>query len=118
MEENNKLITHHNKWIWGETWNLVYGGGIGIVQVAFADDESDVEVRGLSVLPEYRGQGIGRLLMAEIEKLQYPRKPDLFKVWVEKESVGLIGWYEDLGYKNLGETCGDGYAEMIKAPET
>ena len=113
MEENNKLITHHNKWYWGETWNLIYEGGIGIVQAAFSyDDDDEIEIRCLSVLPEYRERGIGKSLMLEAENIEYPKKPKIFKVWVEENNTILMDWYESLGYWCIGSD--DGYNEMIK----
>lgn len=63
--------------------------------------ETDVQLRGMAVLPELQGKGIGRLLVAEAEKCV--RDMDMSTLWMNARLVA-VPFYEACGYQKQGET--------------
>ena len=64
-------------------------------------NETDVQLRGMAVLPELQGKGIGRLLVAEAEKCV--RNMDMSTLWMNARLVA-VPFYEACGYQKQGET--------------
>ena len=64
-------------------------------------NETDVQLRGMAVLPELQGKGIGRLLVAEAEKCV--RDMDMSTLWMNARLVA-VPFYEACGYQKQGET--------------
>ena len=58
------------------------------------------ELQAIYVLPEYQGQGLGRALWQEIEKILDPKK-DTF-VHVVSYNKKAISFYQKLGFKIVG----------------
>jgi GNAT superfamily N-acetyltransferase len=58
-------------------------------------------VQHLWVTPPQRGQGIGRLLMAEAERTA--RERGAHSAWLDTYSFQAPGFYEKLGYRQFGE---------------
>ncbi len=72
----------------------------GYVGAQTAGGESDI--MNLAVAPEYRRQGIGRLLMQEMEQALGERKPEAVSLEVRVSNTPAIALYESLGYRQVG----------------
>jgi ribosomal-protein-alanine N-acetyltransferase len=64
-------------------------------------NETDVQLRGMAVLSELQGKGIGRLLVAEAEKCV--RDMGISTLWMNARLVA-VPFYEACGYQKQGET--------------
>lgn len=62
---------------------------------------NDVQLRGMAVLPELQGKGIGMLLVAEAEKCV--RDMDMSTLWMNAR-LDAVPFYETCGYQKQGET--------------
>ena len=60
-------------------------------------DGGSVMVRRLAVLPAWRGRGIARALMLELERA-YP-DTNRFELFTGAGAIGPLGLYESLGYR-------------------
>jgi GNAT superfamily N-acetyltransferase len=63
-------------------------------------DKEVVRLRAMAVSPEYQGTGIGRLLVAEAERVA--RKEGFLRIILHARVV-VSGFYEKLGYLSYGE---------------
>ena len=90
---------HRNEWIWGKTWVIICDDGSGIIRVS-QDPEEGVVLSGLSVLPDYRGKGIGASLVREAERIVKEEigEGEDITLSVESWNKELISWYERLGF--------------------
>lgn len=64
-------------------------------------DDSDVyyaEVSELSILPEYRNQGIGSALLQHAETYAYEQAASSFRVRVDARNQGALRLYKRLGF--------------------
>jgi ribosomal protein S18 acetylase RimI-like enzyme len=97
---------------------LVADDGEVIAGMAFAksaDDGKTVLLSQLYVLPAKQGQGIGGLLLDEVESCF----PDADKVRLEVEEANsrAVRFYNEQGFAKVGETsnCGDGQSGLAAA---
>lgn len=107
----DKLVIHRNKWFWGSSEYVIYGGGKGIVCIQFQDDFPDIAtLSGLSVLPSSRTMGIGGGLLefAEEEARKNGRKH--IELGAEKGSW-MVSWYQRHGYRIIETYSEDEYAD-------
>jgi ribosomal protein S18 acetylase RimI-like enzyme len=58
-------------------------------------------IKSICVSPQYRGKGVGALLMAYIEQRIFKKKPNIF-LCVSGFNHGAQIFYETLGYKVVG----------------
>ena len=65
------------------------------------DIEKHGKIGRVAVLPQYRGQGMGRVLMVALEAIA--QQAGLSQVWVNAQ-VSAQGFYEKQGYVAEGET--------------
>lgn len=65
------------------------------------DDPEAWQLRGMAVLPEHQGQGIGGALLAEGARLI--RQAGGSQVWAHARNTAL-GFYERQGWKVVGDT--------------
>ncbi len=63
--------------------------------------EGSYYIASLTVFPEFRGRGLGRLLMAEVEADARVRKFGQASLTVFAENKGALTLYEDLGYREI-----------------
>ena len=64
----------------------------------------NAEVYGVYIAPEYRGKGLGKMLMDEVEKLA--KEHGITRLWLDvvvtqKPAIGL---YRKLGFREIGRT--------------
>ncbi len=87
---------------------LVADNGDKIVGMAYGREEEPglVKLHQLYVLPEFHGQGVGELLLKEIEDSFFDAKH--FFLEVEEKNTRAIRFYEKHEYKNSGavDNCG------------
>jgi len=87
---------------------LVADNGEKIVGMAYGreDDPGTVKLQQLYVLPEFHGQGVGKLLLKEIEDSFFDAKQ--FVLEVEEKNNHAIGFYEKHDYVKSGtvDNCG------------
>jgi ribosomal protein S18 acetylase RimI-like enzyme len=74
-----------------------------------ADEDCDLHVRRVAVLPELRRQGIGAALMAWAEQEAVRRGANGVTVGVRVALPRNLAFYRALGYEVLGERRHDGY---------
>lgn len=101
---------------WGKDIGIYYtnekGNVIATGSLSLENEERQTEVHsfiyGVTVIEEYRGKGIGTLLIKELENisLEYGRN----SVQLETEAGATVSaWYESMGYEKLEEyTSGSG----------
>lgn len=58
-----------------------------------------IKINGLAVLPEYRRQGIGKMLMERVEKLAVERGVSLIELASGFQRTAAHEFYEHLGYQ-------------------
>jgi len=83
---------------------LFNGSIVGSVKARL--NENACFIGRLIVSPEYQGRGIGRQLMAEIER-RFPGV-EKYKLGTGKKSAKNIRFYQALGYTITGETEDNG----------
>jgi len=64
------------------------------------DIEKQGKIGRVAVLPEYRGQGIGKSIMDALETMA--RKANLSAIWLNAQ-ISAQSFYEQLGYVTSGE---------------
>ena len=64
--------------------------------------EAGYELGSLSVLPEYRHEGIGRLLLTDAMIRVAAGNVDKMKLSIVEENTILRKWYEDMGFTHTG----------------
>ena len=80
--------------------------------------ENAVEIRKMYILPAHRGQGLGKYLLAELEKSITARGYQ--QIWIETASVlkEAVGLYEKYGYQSAEgvetQRCDRVYVKNIK----
>ena len=73
---------------------------VGYYNLLSTDD--GYELGSLSVLPEYRHEGIGRALLTDAMIRAAAGDADKMKLSIVEENVILRKWYEDLGFTHTG----------------
>ncbi len=63
---------------------------------------------GISILEDYRGLGLGKILMLQLEKEAIKLGKTKIDLEVRKDNIGAIKLYEKVGYKHEGEVV-DGF---------
>ena len=94
------MLIHQNTWLWGRTETIVVKDGAGICSVSIDNDDYSVAwIHGLSVLPAFRRQGLGRQLL---ETAQYRAGIMGAKVIFLKADPDsfVADWYRREGFKN------------------
>lgn len=75
-------------------------GFVGHDQAPLAKDETEVETCALSVLPEYRNQGLGYKL--QLTRMQILHRMGVKIMWTEVDEDAYIDWYvRKFGYERL-----------------
>ena len=64
--------------------------------------EDGYELGSLSVLPEYRHEGIGRALLTDAMIRAAARNADKMELSIVEENTILRKWYEDMGFTHTG----------------
>ena len=80
---------------------------------------SEFEILHIAVLPEFRNQGLGRMILEELEK-QLKSTEKSVKIFLEASAVNkfAIKLYEKLGYKAYNERKNYYRSKSINAPNT
>lgn len=61
-----------------------------------------LRVNSLAVLPAYRGEGVGRLLMEHADDVARSRHCRYISLEADRRDQALVHWYERLGYQTIG----------------
>jgi ribosomal protein S18 acetylase RimI-like enzyme len=67
-------------------------------------DASRVHLVSMWVAPEHRGQGVGRLLVAQVHTWARARQAKALLLMVTSSNVGALRFYERLGFTPTGRT--------------
>ena len=95
----HKIVEHFNKWWWGNTFTLIAGEGLGIVEVQLDDNYPSIAfVKGLSVLESERQKGLGKELLDQCVILALREQKQFLQLSVNKENNWLVRWYKRLGF--------------------
>ena len=71
-----------------------------------AGDDSVAEVFGMYVTPEYRGRGIGRLLLRSLlDRLSALPRISTIRLGVTETQLPARGLYESMGFRIVGKTA-------------
>ena len=108
------MLIHQNTWLWGRTETIVAQEGAGICSVSIDNDDYSVAwIHNLSVLPAFRGQGLGRQLL----------RTALYRAGVMGANVVFLkadpnsfvaGWYFREGFRQEYAETDTGYLVMSK----
>ena len=60
-------------------------------------------ILSIAVLPEYRGRGIGKRMMSEVERILKEKGAEYVYLEVEEDNLVARRLYESLGYKEAGK---------------
>lgn len=110
---------HHNEWPWGKSVTIITQDGMGMVDMDFEKSNPGVcYVSNLSVLPQYRKQGIATYLMHECidycltDNLENHDNP-IFRIDINSVMEPFIlDFYHKLGFEDIEES--NGYMRMYK----
>lgn len=86
----------------------------GYVLVLYRRGSRLARLYSFAVLPEYRGRGIGELLLKEGEKSAASRGCNYMRLEVNTHNRGAIRMYEKSGYQRFG-TIADYYEDHADA---
>ena len=64
------------------------------------------DITNVAVLPEYRKNGIGSMLISEMIKTAVTLKLELLTLEVRKSNIAAQGLYKKYGFSENGEMCG------------
>lgn len=78
-------------------------GGRCIGYAGFWNVSGEGGITNVAVLPKYRRQGIGSMLIAEMIKTAAKLKLDLLTLEVRKSNIGAQGLYKKFGFDIIGE---------------
>lgn len=78
-------------------------GGRCVGYAGFWNVSGEGGITNVAVLPEYRRQGIGSMLIAEMIKTAVKLKLDLLTLEVRKSNIGAQGLYKKFGFDIIGE---------------
>ncbi len=84
-----------------------------------SSDLDEFEILHIAVLPEFRNQGLGRMILEELEK-QLKSTGKSVKIFLEASAINkfAIKLYEKLGYKAYNERKNYYRSKSINAPNT
>ncbi|VGO22017.1 GNAT family N-acetyltransferase [Pontiella sulfatireligans] len=71
---------------------------VGAMVMLFRSNAAVARIYSLAVVPEFRGQGIGRKLLATAERKARARGCTRMKLEVRMDNIPAIRLYESLGY--------------------
>ena len=72
------------------------------------------DITNVAVLPEYRKNGIGSMLISEMIKTAVTLKLELLTLEVRKSNIAAQGLYKKYGFSENGEMCGDEIMAVMK----
>jgi len=91
------------------------GGPVhGYSLVLFRKGSSVARLYSIAVADERRGTGLGRLLLADAERVAATRRKRVLKLEVRVDNAGAIRLYERRGYRLVGRDAGY-YADKTDA---
>lgn len=107
-----RFVIHENSWTWGKSLVVISSMAEATVELSFEDVNPGVcFLSGLSVLPEYRRQGIATELMRVCE--QICEKRGIFRIDLNSVLTDYVqGFYKKLGYIPIKED--NGVMQMYK----
>ena len=93
------FVVHFNKWWWGSTATVIFGEGLGIVEIQFDDNYPSIAfIKGLSVLELHRRKGLGKELIDHCVSIALREKKQFLQLSVDKEQEWIVAWYQRLGF--------------------
>ena len=100
-----EFVVHENETRWGRVWHILGEGGKGYLKVSYEnDDPGTLTLHSLSVYKDSRGQGLGKLLLQEAEKIGRSMEDvDTLELAVEKPNDRLVEYYKEEGYQVVCE---------------
>ncbi len=88
---------------WGWIMAGLYDGEAPIGYVSLSDaGESAWELHNLSVIPEYRHNGCGKMLLDFAKDSVKEAGGSRIKIGIIEENARLRRWYEENGYRHIG----------------
>ena len=73
---------------------------IGFVMVSIDSGiKNKLWINELWILKEYQGQGLGKKIIGEIEKIYKKKGIKIFELVADTEKGGALGFYDKIGYK-------------------
>lgn len=98
-EHDRCLVADCEGEIVGAVWTRVLSGK----QKGFGNVDKDTPEFAISILPSYRGNGIGKYLMVEMLKLLTKEGYDKTSLAVQKDNYAF-GLYKNVGFEVIKET--------------
>lgn len=99
-----KVIYHNCTWWWGETVKIFLSSGEGTIEVQLDKSTPNTAyLSGLSVLPEFRRQQLGKQLIEQATNVAIDKGKKFLQLTVDKTNEWLLNWYERLGFEIWSE---------------
>ena len=97
------MVVHENTWPWGQSLDFIADGGHGCVSVSFEKSNPGVAyISGLSVIPQYRRNGIATRLLKHCEDECKSR--GIFRIDLNSVTEPfVVSFYEKHGFTKIRE---------------
>jgi len=79
--------------------DLLYLDGILAALVELIPQPDSLLIENLAVSPDFQGKGLGRHLMAHVERLAVARGHQRIELYTNKLFAENVGFYQSLGYR-------------------
>ena len=89
--------------------------GVGSLRTAPRLGPEVGEVSKVFVVPEARGRGVARLVMAELEAIARRQGFDRLVLDTNRGNLAAVALYENLGFEHIDPTRPDGRVSMAKS---
>lgn len=93
-----KFIHSKEEWDFHYTYHVtILNKNKNIGNVTLSVTLDDIQIIGMYVQPQYRGQGIGEKLMRELEKIY--SSYDKISLKVRRDNISAVNLYKKFGFK-------------------
>ena len=96
----SNFVIHDNIWWWGRTISIIKDDGLASVSVQFDKDYPETAfIKGLTVHPSVRQQGIGTELLKEAERVARKNNVSFMELDADIKNQWLQCWYKKNGFE-------------------
>jgi len=91
---------------------------LGVIVWDINNAERVIHFGPFSVLKEFNGQGVGRALVAAVEKIGQEKCANSIEIYVMNHRSDLVSLYEYWGFKDTGKRVEYPYPERLTRPSS
>jgi ribosomal protein S18 acetylase RimI-like enzyme len=108
-QQRRAQLLHYAAAYPGAQYLVLEADGTAVGQLILWQDDSELRIVDVAVLPAHRGRGLGHLLMTQLQhQAREARLPLRLAVWGWND--GALRLYRSLGFEQTGENAG--YLEL------